>query len=122
MGFDKSKIAEVVKVPATFPHLYRDENGEPNKFIFELRMETEADADALQRLDTSGVRTSHEKNVDRLTRLITTAPVGFDDFPQNGQPLTTSVRDYFSDVKCEHIVRGVLNLYNRAVMPDELFR
>lgn len=120
--FDKSKLADVVKIPATFPHLYRDEDGQPVKFVFELRLETEADTDALQRADIQGNRTAHEKNVERLARLLTAPPQGFDDFPQNGQPLAANVKEFFSEERCEPIVRGVLNLYNRAVMPDELFR
>jgi hypothetical protein len=122
MGFDKSKLADVVKVPATFPHLYRDENGEPVKFVFEMRIETEADADALQRSDALGVRSNHERNVERLSRLLTAPPSGFDDFPQNGKSLGENVKDFFTDSRCEHIVKGVFSLYNKAVLPDELFR
>jgi hypothetical protein len=122
MSFDKTKLADVVKIPMTFPHLYRDEKGEVIKFGFELRMETEADADALERGDSIKKRSAHERNVDRLSRLIAAVPTGFGDFPQNGKSLAENAKDYFTDERTEHIVRGVLNLYNKAVMPNELFR
>lgn len=119
--FTKDNIADVVKVKPTFPHLYRNEEGAPIEFGFELRMETEADSDYLERFDAQGKRTSHDRNVERLSRLLTAAPAGFDDFPKEGS-LQSNAKAYFADVKFSHIVRGALNLYNQAVMPAELFR
>lgn len=119
--FTKENIADVVKVNPTFPHLYRDEEGAPVKFGFELRMETEADADYLERFTSKTKCTAHDRSVERLSRLLTAAPTGFDDFP-NGGAVQANAKAYFADEKFSHIVRGALNLYNQAVMPQELFR
>lgn len=121
MSFDKSKVGGELVIPVSFPHLYKQEDGEPVQFVFHLRLETEADVEAIERADASGKRTAHQRNLDRLSRLTTAPPEGFGDFP-NSKPVGECVKDYFAEEKMSHFVRGAMNLYNRYVTPEELFR
>lgn len=122
MGFDKSKLVDVLRIPVTLSQLFKDENGQAITFVFELKLETEADIEALQKAQALNSLTNHESNVLRLSRLLASVPTGFDDFQPDTKALASATKEYFADPRFEPVVRGCLNLYNRAVMPDELFR
>lgn len=119
--FNKSKIAEHIKVPVTFPHIYRDESGNPITFNFTLRIETGEDADAIQQQFAGKMVSQHEQRVERLARLLVEAPPEFEDFEVNGD-LPKAVRSYFGDRRMELILSGLFTNYGRAVNPAELFR
>jgi hypothetical protein len=121
MQFTSEMLADEIKVPVTFSRLYRDEQGNPVTFNFTLRIETGEDSEAFQARFAGRQATVHEKRVSRLAPLVMAMPAELADFKPNGD-MRKSVETYFAAKKWEHFVRGLLNNYDQALTPDELFR
>jgi hypothetical protein len=115
------EFAEELIIPVTFGHLHRDKDGKPITFKFKIRQETGEDLEALRSRFAGRTVSDHERMVARLAAIMLEMPKELDSFKQNGD-MRKSVADYFSNKKAEYFVRGILNNYDRAVAPDELFR
>lgn len=116
------EFAEELIVPVTFSHLHLDQDGKPITFRFKLRQETGEDLEALRTRFAGRKVSDHERMVARVSALVLEMPAELDTFKANGD-MKKSVADFFGGKpKSEYFVRGILNNYDRAVSPDELFR
>ncbi len=114
-------FAEEFIVPVTFSKIHRDKDGNPITFTFKLRQETGEDMESLRARFAGRTVSDHERQVARLSQIVVEVPKELSGFKANGD-LRKSVVDYFGNKKAEYFVRGVMNNYDRAVAPDELFR
>lgn len=115
-GFTSEDIADQVKVEISFQHLY------PGRvFSFIMRMEEEGDTEYLQQKFAGRIVPLHDQRLERLSRLLKESPTGFDDYPAGGD-VQSSAKAFFGPKKFAHVVRGCLNVYDKGVTPDQLFR
>lgn len=126
MGLTKEYFLTPVRVPYTLRR-YLDGGGQPraenHTLWFEIRRESQDEADDLAKATMLGDRPKSALEVERFCRLLASAPVGLEDFPQGEDaPLEERALQYFSDPCFAAMVRTVLNFYERAVYPSELFR
>lgn len=79
--FDKSMLADSVRVVRTFP-LHKDEHGNPAVFDLKLKIETGEEADELdQSRPLAKAKTGNELNRRRLALLLAEPPASCKDFP-----------------------------------------
>lgn len=120
--FNSEMFPDTIDVPVTLPHIYKDEKGKPVEFHFSFRIETGEDAEKLQKDALNNSQTSTERNLCRFCLLLDKAPEQLSDFPQDDSPLAMRARAYFSEPKKQHLVWCALRVYDKATMPEELFR
>jgi hypothetical protein len=127
-GFDFSDdVTEGIDLVLTFPLLYKDEQGEPIKFEFALRLIDDGEADDLERESATGDH-DHVALARALARALLEAPKGFKDFPEPVAGITNwlprAAFNYFKEPTKRkiHMVRTVMSRYNRVILPDQMFR
>jgi hypothetical protein len=134
MGINSDQIVDEIEVPVTFPHLYKDEQGQPVTFLFTLRLATDGESDADEAAEAQATDL-HALRVKQLAQLIITRPQGFNDFPALPDGMTEDTesaeflrwlrkeaRQFFAAKKWRHVIRYVMAFYDNAALPSELFR
>lgn len=128
----KANIVREVRVIVVYPHLYHELNAEgepvlddagakkPTKFIYTFAVQRKADADLA---DSEAKLAGGKKfsSVEKLARLLTKDPEGFEDFPTDGG-LSARVLAYFSEPGMEDFAEDALLARANAVFPAQLFR
>jgi hypothetical protein len=110
-----------IKLPCT---LRRFEGAEVTEYktFFELRRQTQGEADELAKQFRIEEVTEDILRLKRLAMLLIAPPEGFGDFPDDKRPLAERAFEYFNDENLNEVVRVVMVQYDKAAYPAEVFR
>jgi hypothetical protein len=92
------------------------------KTFFELRRQTQGEADELAKQYLLEEITEDTLRLKRLAMLLVESPEGFGDFPDDKRSMAERAFEYFNDENLTEVVRAVMTQYDKAAYPAEVFR